>query len=1016
MTITTHNEYPKRLIEVDLPIARISAHARAEKDSRLGHIPRLHIYPAARPIAACRAVICASLWPDPVDLTAWAERGEEITVGNGSVVIRPRRFLDTARERMTAWANQHLGKVSKESYSRFVAIQNGAKTLADPLDVQRALLDFIADFANWDSSTDKDYLETARALTQAAHEAMGGEPETRPLVVDPFAGGGSIPLEALRVGADAFASDLNPVSVLLNKVVLEYIPKYGLHLADEIRKWGAWVKQEAAKELIDFYPKDPNGATPIAYIWARTIQCEGPGCGAEVPLMRSFWLARKGRSIALQATPDVIKKRLFFTVIENANISDIRGATVARGSVTCPFCGYTTPATSTRAQLKKKRGGSSDARMIVVVADTEGSQGRIFRIATDDDQAAYDRAAHRLAVLRSQWKGSISLVPEEPTPIGGGRGAGRAFMQRNYGMEKWEDIYNRRQLLALTTYATLARDYISRLTDKGFAEACSACLALIIDRLADLNAALCVWQLNTPNTAHVFGRWALQITWDYGEVNPLAGAGGSPESAISRMVSCITDLSSAKMQPGHIERCSADEHPLPDDFAAAFITDPPYYDAVPYSDLLDFFYVWIKRSLGDQFSRFVNSELCPKEEECIVDDIKGKDNAYYEATMQKAMGESRRVLNPNGIGVVVFAHKSTRGWEAQLQAMMNAGLTITASWPIDTEMGSRLRAKGSAALASSVHLVCRPRKNPDGSLQERVGDWRDVLSELPQRIHDWMPRLAEEGVVGADAIFSCLGPALEVFSRYSRVEKASGEVVTLGEYLEHVWAAVSKEALSMIFKDPDTAGLEPDARLTAMWLWTLGASSSASSEDSEEAEDEDTDEESSKAAKVSGFTLEFDAARKIAQGLGVYLEKSPSVVEVKGDKAKLLSVAERVKYLFGKDAETAVTGKTPRKKKEPVQQSLFAELQAAESAAQAEWGEVKGPKPGTTVLDRLHQAMVLFAAGRGEAMKRFIVEEGIGNDARFWKLAQSLTALYPGGSDEKRWVDGVLARKKGLGF
>ena len=279
-----------------------------------------------------------------------------------------------------------------------------------------------------------------------------------------------------------------------------------------------------------------------------------------------------------------------------------------------------------------------------------------------------------------------------------------------------------------------------------------------------------------------------------------------------------------------------------------------------------------------------------------------------------------------------------------------------------------------------------------------------------------MPRLAEEGVVGADAIFACLGPALEVFSRYSRVEKASGEAVTLGEYLEHVWAAVSKEALSMIFKDPDTAGLEPDARLTAMWLWTLGASSNASAGESEEAEDEDADEESGKAAKFSGFTLEFDAARKIAQGLGIHLEKAASVVTVKGDTAKLLSVSERVKYLFGKDAESTISGKTPRKKKGPVQQSLFDELQAAESAAQAEWGDVKGPKPGTTVLDRLHQAMVLFAAGRGEAMKRFIVEEGIGNDARFWKLAQSLSALYPGGSDEKRWVDGVLARKKGLGF
>ena len=186
----------------------------------------------------------------------------------------------------------------------------------------------------------------------------------------------------------------------------------------------------------------------------------------------------------------------------------------------------------------------------------------------------------------------------------------------------------------------------------------------------------------------------------------------------------------------------------------------------------------------------------------------------------------RRVLKHDGIGVIVFAHKSTSGWEAQLKAMVDAGWIITASWPIDTEMGSRLRAMDSAALASSIHLVCRPRENPDGSIRtDDVGDWRDVLHELPIRIHEWMPRLAAEGVVGADAIFACLGPALEIYSRYSRVEKPNGEQVLLHEYLEKVWEAVAREALTVIFKDADTSGFEEDARLTAMWLWTLFANS-----------------------------------------------------------------------------------------------------------------------------------------------------------------------------------------------
>ena len=371
---------------------------------------------------------------------------------------------------------------------------------------------------------------------------------------------------------------------------------------------------------------------------------------------------------------------------------------------------------------------------------------------------------------------------------------------------------------------------------------------------------------------------------------------------------------------------------------------------------------------------------------------------------------------PDGISVIVFANKTTGGWEALLGSVCDAGWIVTASWPIDTERESR--SAGQARLQSSVHLVCRPRKNPQGSAgTEEIGDWRDVLQELPRRIHEWMPRLAEEGVVGADAIFACLGPALEIFSRYSRVEKSSGEAVPLREYLEQVWAAVSKEALSMIFKDADTAGLEPDARLTAMWLWTLGGGAPAEAGGEEEpTEAEAGGDEGGKAEKTAGFVLEFDAARKIAQGLGIHLEKASSVVEVKGETARLLSVAERTKHLFGKEADDE-GGKARRKKKEPAQKSLFAELEAAEkSAGTAPSSKVPTPTPGATVLDQVHQAMILFAAGRGEAMKRFLVEDGVGKNAAFWKLAQSLSALYPPGGDEKRWVDGVLARKKGLGL
>lgn len=371
--------------------------------------------------------------------------------------------------------------------------------------------------------------------------------------------------------------------------------------------------------------------------------------------------------------------------------------------------------------------------------------------------------------------------------------------------------------------------------------------------------------------------------------------------------------------------------------------------------------------------------------------------------MGKAMKEGCRILAPDGIGCIVFAHKSTSGWEAQLQAMIDAGWTMTASWPIDTEMGSRLRAMNSAALASSVHLVVRPRiTNGHGA----VGDWRDVLEELPKRIHAWLPHLAKEGVVGADAIFACLGPALEIFSRYDSVEKASGEVVTLREYLEQVWAAVSREALSSVVADADLSGFESDARLTAMWLWTVAAVPA-------DVEIDEEDESETKVIKTSGFTLEYDAARKIAQGLGASLDSLKNLVEVKGDKATLLPVAARTEYLFGK-GESAPESAKGRKKKSN-QMDLFAEL-IESGAGEDAWEEKTVEKPGETVLDRVHQSMILFASGRGEALKRFLVDDGAGNDPGLWKLAQALSALYPPGTQEKRWVDGVLARKKGLGL
>jgi adenine-specific DNA methylase len=994
-------------------------------------------------------VICASLWIDPVDS------------------LCPQIFRDQAVEIITKFARKAAtdkdlaDHCSTENWDKW-------KILAKPenkLDSQNPshlnilryrLLDFIADFANWDNSTQSDYLETARALTQAAHEALGGEVGTHPLVVDPFAGGGSIPLEALRVGADAFASDLNPVAVLLNKVVLEYIPKYGQRLADEVRKWGQWVKEEAEKELAEFYPKDEDGSTPIAYLWARTIISEAPddgtGIPVEVPLMRSLWLAKKAsRYRALRWVRDasgvvqtetvevtyadgVTRKvrRPLLEIFEPKSEKEVEKGTSKAGSATCPVTGFTTPVVSTRRQLKIRKGGANDARLFCVVSTRKSEQGRFYRLPHRHDLEAVNKACLELEKRLNNYTGELSLIPNEPVPP-----QGRSFRLESYGINQFNQLFTNRQLLALTTLVRLVNkvgemlahgyqidlkengslDVIQKLNknyiDLGLADAVQSCLACAVNREAEHSSSLCRWNSSAQKMQATFGRQAIPMMWDYSETNLFGGSVGSWDNLMECvMITFKTALS--LNHAGQVQQASATNHPLPDDSVQGFFSDPPYYDAIEYSDLSDFFYVWLKRTVPTSFKNSFTDELTPKEGECIVSPSRNQDKAYFERQMAKAMAEGNRILAPDGIGLIVFAHKSTAGWEAQLQAMINAGWTITASWAIDTEMGSRLVAMNSAALASSVHLVCRPRENPDGTLHEEIGDWRDILQELPQRIKEWMPRLTEQGVVGADAIFACLGPALEIFSRYSSVEKASGEIVPLREYLEYVWAAISKEALSTIFKDADTSNFEEDARLTAMWLWTLSAgeaSPPAPLPDGEGSEDDDDDENTSKKPKITGFSLEYDTARKIAQGLGAHLENLTHLVEVKGSKARLLPVKERAAYLFGKEG---IIPDIPKKKAKGDKQLII--IGILDELPEDEHGEVKISRIGETICDKVHQAMLLFNSGRSEALKRFLVDEAIGKDIKFWQLAQSFSALYPTGTDEKRWVDGLLARKKGLGL
>ena len=1025
---TMTSSYPKRLIEVDLPIRRISEHARREKSIRHGHISTLHIWWARRPLATCRAVICAALWPDPAD--------------NGC----PAAFRVVAAERMYRWAREYIQHHSVESHPGYVIVRQHTSAWAlaqHPSALRKALLDFIADFANWDNSTVPEFLETARTLTAAAHYGLSLPSEEqgysfewpgedrwkstlqtlqantknapRPLVVDPFAGGGSIPLEALRAGADAFASDLNPVAVLLNKVVLEYIPKYGQRLADEVRKWGEWIKREAEKKLAEFYPNDADGATPIAYLWARTIQCEGPGCGAEVPILLRPTLSDKpGREAAVSIS---YKERVLRTeVVLGKEAKELRTGTNRRSSVTCPACGYTTPRKNVERQSNRKGFGY---HLLAVCTRREGKT-RYYRQPSALDVEVLDHARQCLSRLQSVSIDGIPIIPTEELPY-----LRSIFNVRVYGIDQWHKLFTSRQLLSAALLTQIVRKCAQQISrdvgDKQLSTAIIECLSLSVSNSLQYQCNITTYPTERAGfiSAFIQGQ-SLPMKMDFVEVNPLLeGLAGGLAFTFEQHLAGLEYASSCKLHQGTAANVSALTQALPDDSCDYLVTDPPYYDAIPYADCSDFFYVWLRRMLIGLSDFKTDTELVSKPDEIVQlaernERYKAKTKDWFENRMKDALENSRRAVRPNGLGVVLFAHKDTAAWEAMLQSVLRAGWVVTSSWPIDTENANRMRASESAVLSSTVHITCRPRENPDGSVRtEEIGDWRDVLQELPRRIHEWMPRLAEEGVVGADAIFACLGPALEIFSRYSRVEKASGEAVPLREYLEQVWAAVSREALSVIFEGASTEGFEADARLTAMWLWTLSAGAQNGSGDGESEDGGDDEEDESKGGKSKGgFALEFDAARKIAQGLGAHLEDLRHVVEIAGETARLLPVTERTAYLFAKDEAEAPA---KRGKKKSSQLDLFTEL-AQEGVNEAAGAEKTVAKIGETTLDRIHQSMILFAAGRSEALKRFLVDDAAGRDTKFWRLAQTLSALYPPRSNEKRWVDGVLAKKKGLGL
>lgn len=751
----------RKLIEVSLPLDEINAQAAREKSIRHGHPSTLHLWWARRPLAAARCVLFAQLVDDP------SSREDEI-----ADKYRVKGLSEDQVEKMTS---------------------------AEVIIERQRLHDMLARLANWDNLNDEGLWNAARAEIQ---KSCDGNP---PAILDPFAGGGTIPLEAQRLGLEAHASDLNPVAVLINKAMIEIPPKFAdmppVHpeaeapllgwkgaqgLADDVRYYGAWMKQEAEKRIGHLYPKatleDGTEANVIAWIWARTVTCPNPMCGIEMPLVRSWWLGKKKGKEAY-VVPEMVDGEVEFSIGHDPKQAPAKenDGTVGRQGAHCIACGSAVDFAYIRAEGQALR---ISARLMAVVA--EGKRSRIYlNHAETHIEAAEVEAPSRVPLGELfDWPGRINVV--------------------RYGITRFSQLFTNRQLVALTTFSDLIgearervlKDCEARADDgsdttrepSAYADAVATYLGIVVSRLTDYQSTLTTWASNPQMEIlrSVFGRQALPMTWDFAEGNPFAGSSGSLEimtAAVSRAIENTPAIGSAQVEQG--------DAILEVESPALISTDPPYYDNIGYSDLSDYFYVWLRRSLKPVYPDVFRSLLVPKDEELVANPYRheGKTGAqkFFEDGFRSVFEHARNFARDDYPITVYYAFKqsdtkagsiASTGWETLLEGMVREGWAITATWPMRSERKGRMLSIGTNALASSIVLALRPRPDDASMIDKR--EFRDELrNELPERLRE----LQQGAIAPVDLAQAAIGPGMAVFSRYRRVLEADGSSVTVREAL-----------------------------------------------------------------------------------------------------------------------------------------------------------------------------------------------------------------------------------------
>ena len=818
-----------RLIEVALPIREISAESVRDKSLRHGHISTLHLWFARRPLAASRAVVFASLVPDPDHPDcppAFREAVEQYLKTNVPDVLRsykrgktvhmdpdPYRPYDGQPDTLRNRLLMFVAKWSPE-WLAFEAGKSEKEPNPDNMLDDRSLVKWETS-APWfhvgvkrglpvhaSNTVGLQILWIARELTRIAN---GGLP---PVVLDPFSGGGAIPLEAGRMGAHPIANDYNPVAYLVLRATCEYPQKYGKPgmrpayfvskpssrlfeadaevevdnvLAVDVEYWAKQILEQAKAKLGHLYPAGTDKKPVVGYLWCRTAPCSNPSCKIDIPLRTNLWLCKKPeKKVAL--TMKVVGKAVTFGIVTGKEIASTEGTIQNRGSARCPVCGQVTPVDDIRRAGKDDKLGE---RILAVITDAAGGKG--YRLPEEADQHGFCEAAKLAAAYQKPNEPILPEITQGDADIPNSTGI-RVHL---YGFTTWGSILNPRQFLAMQTlincfhetYPVIRRTH----TDKGYSDALACYLGIWIDRVSQRSSSMGVWDTTRETLQHPFGMPIINFSQDYPEANVFSESTGGALGQIDWIQRVIEHEGIASTDPIRrvIEREAIPatvlpprsqvffgdgaKLPLPDRSVDNVVTDPPYFDAISYADLSDYFYIWLKRSVGDVFPEAFATPLSPKAEEATA--LKHRHNGDAEATkrhftrkLAECFADARRVSKPGGVISIMFAHQTTEAWTALINAIFEAGLTVTATYPIDTELITALKSLRSS-LATSITVTCRERVKGGGAL------FKDVKREVEEVVAASVKRYWGYGFRGADLIVACYGPAVGAFGKYDSVEK-----------------------------------------------------------------------------------------------------------------------------------------------------------------------------------------------------------------------------------------------------